>query len=126
MQLRSKKILSSMYPRDLEYFFNHYLQIPHMNIDHIIDEFLNYQNKVDYLKELIIALAGTFNGSPQHKAKLQKLHNRMIFPIVRTVGGVDDQKLVAINSKQETWYLVDISQHKEAFLRQDLDGRFQY
>ena len=86
-----------------------------MNIDHVIDEFLNYQNKADYLKELIIALSGTFNGSPQHKAKLQKLHNRMIFPIVRTVGDVDDQKLVAINSKQETWYLVDISQHKEAF-----------
>ena len=87
-----------------------------MNIDHVIDEFLNYQNDAGYLKELVMALSGTFNGSAQHKAKLQKLHNRPILPIIRFVGGVEEKKVVAVNSKLEAWYLVDLSQHREAFL----------
>ena len=87
-----------------------------MNIDHVIDEFLNYQNDAGYLKELVLALSGTFNGSAQHKAKLQKLHNRPILPIIRFVGGAEDKKVVAVNSKLEAWYLVDLSQHREAFL----------
>ena len=115
VQLRSKKVLSLFYSRDLEHFFNHILQIPHMNIYHVIDEFLNYQNDAEYLKELLMALSGTFTGSSQHKAKLQKLHNRMILPISRVVGGIEEKKVVAINNKQEAWFLVDISQHREAF-----------